>query len=216
LEEAIKTLSPLLDTAPDEMGDTQLRKLHELHENLQGLRALPVATLAAEETHELIDLPHLIEQVADEFRLSAHRKGLGLIVEHGLPIPLFRCDSGRTRKILETLISAAIRRTKRGHIVLETNRFKVESGVSDGLPLPVNLQVVDGIWAAIRVSDSSAGLSSDTVRALTDINTDPSVGQMGPGLSMGEIRMIVESMDGILWYEQTPASSTITFALPIT
>lgn len=216
LEEAIETLSPLLNTAPNEMGEKQFRKLHELHENLQGLRALPVATLAAHETHELIDLPNLIEQIADEYRLSAHRKSLGLIIEHGLPIPLFRCDSGRTRKILETLISAAIRRTKRGHIVLETSRFKVEGGLSDGLPLPVNLQVEDGIWAAIRVSDSSAGLSSDTVRALTDINTDPSVGQMGPGLSMGEIRMIVESMDGILWYEQTPASSTITFALPIT
>jgi signal transduction histidine kinase len=89
-------------------------------------------------------------------------------------------------------------------------------GLSDGLPLPVNLKPEDGTWAAIRVSDSSAGLSSDTVRALTDITTDPSVGQMGPGLSMGEIRMIVESMGGILWYEQTPASSTITFALPIT
>jgi TnpA family transposase len=38
---------------------------------------------------------------------------------------------------------------------------------------------------------------------------------MGPGLSMGEIRMIVESMKGVMWYEHTPASTSITFALPI-
>jgi signal transduction histidine kinase len=216
LEDAIKTLSPLLHVSPNEMSEIQLKKLQELYENLQSLRELPVATLSADETHELIDLLKLVDQIADEYRLSAQQKGLGLIVEHGLPIPLFRGDSGRTRRVIETLISAAIRRTKRGHIILETNRFKVQMGLSDGLPLPVNLKPEDGTWAAIRVSDSSAGLSSDTVRALTDITTDPSVGQMGPGLSMGEIRMIVESMGGILWYEQTPASSTITFALPIT
>jgi GAF domain-containing protein/DNA-binding NarL/FixJ family response regulator len=216
LEEAIETLSPLLHVTPNEMGEIQLKKLQELYKNLQGLRALPVATLTADESHELIDLLKLVDQIAEEYRLSAQRKGLGLVIEHGLPIPLFRGDSGRAWKVLETLISAAIRRTKRGHIVLETNRFKVQGGLSDGLPLPVNLRPEDGIWAAIRVSDSSSGLSSDTVRALTDITTDPSVGQMGPGLSMGEIRMIVESMGGVLWYEQTPASSTITFALPIT
>ncbi|HEY43891.1 MAG TPA: GAF domain-containing protein [Anaerolineae bacterium] len=216
LEEAIETLSSLLDATPKVMGEMQLKKLQELHENLQGLRALPVATLTADETYELINLTELIEQVANEYRLSAQQKGLGVVVEHGLPIPLFRGDSGRTRRVIETLISAAIRRTNRGHIILETNRFEVQNGLSDGLPLPVNLKPEDGTWAAIRVSDSSAGLSSDTVRALTDITTDPSVGQMGPGLSMGEIRMIVESMGGILWYEQTPASSAITFALPIT
>jgi GAF domain-containing protein len=112
LQDAIDTLGPLLDTAQGEIDQNQYRKLQALHENLQGLRALPVATLSAEESYELIDLPNLIEQIADEYRLSAHRKGLGLVVEHGLPIPLFRCDTGRTRKILETLITASIRRTK--------------------------------------------------------------------------------------------------------
>jgi hypothetical protein len=31
---------------------------------------------------------------------------------------------------------------------------------------------------------------------------------------MGEIRMIVESMGGHLWHEQTPASTAIVFAIP--
>jgi signal transduction histidine kinase len=37
---------------------------------------------------------------------------------------------------------------------------------------------------------------------------------MGYGLTLGEIRMIVESMGGVLWYDQTPAATKITFALP--
>ena len=72
----------------------------------------------------------------------------------------------------------------------------------------------DGNWAAVRVSDSSPGLSPDTIRAITAPETNPQEGKMGPGLSMGEIRLIVESMGGVMWYEHTPASTSITFALP--
>jgi sensor histidine kinase regulating citrate/malate metabolism len=67
----------------------------------------------------------------------------------------------------------------------------------------------------VRVSDSSPGLSPDTVQAITDTQVDPGTGNMGPGLSMGEVRMIVESMGGVMWYEHTPASTSITVALPI-
>ncbi|TET83671.1 MAG: GAF domain-containing protein [Anaerolineales bacterium] len=216
IDQAIETLEPLLNGSLGQVSEAQYQELRTLRNHLQELRSLPTATLHPEEAKEMIDLPGVLDQVVDELRLTATRRGLDLITEHGPTIPLFRGDRGRTRRVIETLVSAAIRRTTQGRIVLEAHRFEVQDSQSDSLPLPENLYPPDGIWAAVRVSDTSPGFSPDTIRALTINDIDPSSGQMGPGLSMGEIRMIVESMGGILWYEQTPASTTITFALPIT
>jgi CheY-like chemotaxis protein len=215
IDQAIETLEPLLTKSLGQVNDSQHQQLRSLHNHLKELRSLPMATLNPEEVKEMIDLPGLLDQVVDELRLSATQRGLDLSTEHSLTIPLFRGDRGRTRRVVETLVSAAIRRTNQGRIVLEAHLFEVQDGQSESLPLPEKLYPLDGLWAAVRISDSSPGLSPDTIRSLTVRDSDPSSGQMGPGLSMGEIRMIVESMGGTLWYEQTPASTTITFAMPI-
>ena len=215
IDQAIETLEPLLTEALGQVSESQHQELRSLHDHLKGLRSLPMATLNPEEAKEMIDLPGMLNQVVDEFRLSATQQGLDLITEHIPTIPLFRGDRGRTRRVIETLVSASIRRTNKGRIVLEAHVFEVLDGQSESLPIPEKLYPLDGLWAAVRISDTSPGLSPDTIRSLTVHDSDPSSGQMGPGLSMGEIRMIVESMGGTLWYEQTPASSTITFALPI-
>jgi hypothetical protein len=59
-------------------------------------------------------------------------------------------------------------------------------------------------------------LSKETISVLTDEEVDPSAGQEGPGLSMGEIRLITESIGASLWHDQTPAGTTLIFALPVT
>ena len=215
IDQAIETLEPLLTKSLGQVNDSQHQQLHSLHNHLKELRSLPMATLNPEEAKEMIDLPGLLDQVVDELRLSATQRGLDLSTEHSLTIPLFRGDKGRTKRVVETLVSAAIRRTNKGRIILEAHLFEVQDGQSKSLPLPDKLYPLDGLWAAVRISDTSPGLSPDTIRSLTIHDSDPSSGQMGPGLSMGEIRMIVESMGGTLWYEQTPASTTITFAMPI-
>jgi signal transduction histidine kinase len=216
MDTLLDDLRSMLDGSLGQMSASQRDHLRKLQEKVEGLRHLPIATLTDDESSALVNLPALLESIADELQPSATQRGLTLIVETGPPIPLFRGDSGRTRRVIETLVTAAIRRTSRGRVVLETHRFEVQDGQSDSLPLPENLYPSDGIWAAVRVSDTSPGLTPETIRALTNDAADPSIGQLGPGLSMGEIRMIVESVGGILWYEQTPASSTITVALPIT
>lgn len=215
IDQAIETLEPLLTKSLGQVSDSQHQQLRSLHNHLKELRSLPMATLNPEEAKEMIDLPGLLDQVVDELRLSATQRGLDLITEHTPTIPLFRGDRGRTRRVVETLVSAAIRRTNQGRIILEAHLFEVQDGQSESLPLPERLYPLDGLWAAVRISDTSPGLSPDTIRSLSVRDSDPSSGQMGPGLSMGEIRMIVESMGGTLWYEQTPASTTITFAMPI-
>jgi signal transduction histidine kinase len=216
MDRLLEEFAPILDDSLGQLSASQRDHLRKMQGTIQGLRQLPIATLTKDESSALVNLPGLVKQIANELQHSATQHGLTLIVEPGPPIPLFRGDSGRTHRVIETLVTAAIRRTSRGRIVLETHRFEVREGQSDSLPLPENLYPSNGIWAAVRVSDTSPGLTPDTIRALTNDDPDPSIGQLGPGLSMGEIRMIVESVGGILWYEQTPASSTITVALPMT
>ncbi len=182
---------------------------------LRDIRSMPVATLDSEQAAEMIDLPGLVDEVVNEMQKVASIRELELIAERIDPIPLFRGEKGSVRQVLEALVSAAIRRTKKGRIVLEAHKFEILKSQSDEFPLTVNVEMHDGSWAAVRVSDSSSGLSPDTVQAITVSKIDPHAGQMGPGLSMGEIRMIVESMNGVMWYEHTPASTSITFALPM-
>ncbi|TFH34849.1 MAG: HAMP domain-containing histidine kinase, partial [Anaerolineales bacterium] len=189
--------------------------LREVLVQLNSLRETPIIQLDKDQAAELVDLPRVINEAVTNMRPVAKGKGLDLIAERGDPIPIFRGEPDRVRQVLEALVAAAVRRTARGRVVLETHRFEVLRSQSAEFPLTVNVEMHDGAWAAVRVSDSSPGLSPDTVQAITDTRVNPSTGNMGPGLSMGEVRMIVESIGGVMWYEHTPASTSITFALPI-
>jgi signal transduction histidine kinase len=201
---------------PNSLGDGGLREtLGEVLEQLDQLREAPVVKLDEDQAGQMVDLPRLINETVTNMKPVAQGKGLDLISERGDHIPIFRGEPDRVRQVLEALVAAAVRRTARGRVVLETHRFEVLRSQSEEFPLTVNVEIHDGAWAAVRVSDSSPGLSPDTVQAIKDTNVNPETGNMGPGLSMGEVRMIVESMGGVLWYEHTPASTSITVALPI-
>ena len=53
------------------------------------------------------------------------------------------------------------------------------------------------------------------MRALTSPRPDPAAGLEAPGLSMGEARMIAESLGAHLWHELSASGNVITFAIPI-
>ncbi len=215
LDRMIGSLERLLQRHEGDFDPETRGELQQLRDGLIGLGNLPIAVLDPGRSRELVDLPGLVLQIVEEIRPAAARHGLELITEPGVPVPLFSGDHSRTRRVIEALVIAAIRRTNRGRIVLGVHRFEVREGRSDDLPLPDMPQLGDGMWVAVRVADTSAGLSPDTVRALTADQVDPDSGQVGAGLTVGEIRMIAESLSGTLWYDQTPASTSITFALPI-
>lgn len=215
IEYAFNALTQLADDPSTLAGSDGQETIREVLEQLNSLRDTPVVKLDEDQVGQMVDLPRAIIETVTNMKPVAQGKGLDLISERGDPIPIFRGEPDRVRQVLEALVAAAIRRTARGRVVLETHRFEVLRSQSDEFPLTVNVDMHDGAWAAVRVSDSSPGLSPDTVQAITDTQVNPGTGNMGPGLSMGEVRMIVESMGGVLWYEHTPASTSITVALPI-
>jgi signal transduction histidine kinase/FixJ family two-component response regulator len=215
VEDAIEMLQRFLGNTGALKDPTDRADLNSLLNKLRTLLDIPVIHLDKEQTRELVDLNSLVSKTVENMYGEARQRGLEIVAERSDPIPMFRADREKIRQVLEALITAAIRRTKRGRIVLEAHTFDVLRSQSDQFPLTVNVEMHDGAWAAVRVSDSSSGLSPDTIQALTAEDTNPLSGKMGPGLSMGEIRMIVQSMSGVMWYEHTPASTSITFALPI-
>jgi CheY-like chemotaxis protein len=216
LDQALRSIDSLLSGTLGPLTATAAERLRMLHENLKRLRALPVATLDPSMAEGLVDLPGLVRQTVDLLRPEAQRKGLMLEAEPSLPSPLFKGDAGRLAQVIEGLVESSIRRTERGGVGLKTWRFAVRSGRTDSpVPIPEGYQLDDGLWAGVRVSDTSPGLSTDTEVALTSSETDPEAGKTGPGLSMGELRMIAESLDGGLIPERTAKSTVITLLVPI-
>ena len=188
--------------------------LLKLQDQLRELRALPISTIEPEAAEQLVDLARLIQRAAADHQLQAARRGLNLTVESEAPVPMFPGDSSRVYQVIDALVAAAIRRTMTGRIMLQILAFTAENAVAEGILLPAELDLQPGQWAAVSVADSSTGLSPETVKALSSPTADPAAGNLGYGLSLGELRMIAESMGGVLWYDQTPASAKITLALP--
>jgi GAF domain-containing protein/CheY-like chemotaxis protein len=216
LDHAVLSIDTLLSGALGPLTASAAERLRQLQETLRRLRALPVATLDPTMAEGLVDLPGIVRQTVEAFQPEAEQKGLRLEAEPSPPSPLFRGDGGRLAQVIEGLTEAAIRRTARGGVLLRTWRFAVRGGRADSLvPIPDGYQLDDGLWAGVRVTDSSSGLSPETEVALTAAATDPEAGKTGPGLSMGELRMIAESLDGGLIPERGATTTSVTLLIPI-
>ncbi|MGA9531138.1 MAG: GAF domain-containing protein [Anaerolineales bacterium] len=214
LDDLQQELTLLLDGAARDSNEPLRNRLRFLRDQLRGLAKLPIVVLDPELSHGFIDLTELVERVVDELRMAAHQRNLELVVEGDHRIPRLRGDRNRAHRVIEALTTAAIRRTNRGRIALSIHRFEIKDGHSTDHPIPSERPISDGLWVAVHVDDSSGGLSPDTVRALAAPRPDPQAGRLGPGLSMGEIRMIAESMGGHLWHHHAPSMTSLIFALP--
>jgi GAF domain-containing protein len=214
LDQALSTLDGLLNGASTGVGRPVKSDLLKLLDQLRTLRRMPITVMEPELATRYVDLTRLVHKAAGEHQLAATRRGLGLIVEAEALIPAFPGERNRVFQVLQALVGAAIRRTPNGRVLIQTHLLNVQNGRSEGILLPEEIELEDGGWAAVTVADTGPGLSPDTVRAFRDPSVDPSAGNLGYGLTLGEIRMIVESMGGVLWYDQTPAATKITFALP--
>lgn len=193
------------------LGKTEL---HKIFEQLKTMRSMPISTIDAKAAANLVDLPRIVQRVAAEHKLMAERRGLNLIVESPAAVEYFEGEPNRIRQVVEALVTGAIRRTMTGRVLIQTSQFHAGDGQADEMLVPSSLKLDDGRWAVVTVVDSSTGLPQETLSALTEPTANPSSGSLGYGLSLGEIRMVVESMAGVMWYDQTPASIKLSFALP--
>ncbi|OGO12240.1 MAG: hypothetical protein A2Y93_18125 [Chloroflexi bacterium RBG_13_68_17] len=216
MEQASSILAEFLSGAQGPLGSGQVQRLRQVQDHFETLRAVPLAALPPEVTRRFVDIPGLVQEAVRKLQPEASRRGLEIEVGALPLIPLFPGDSARTRRVIAALVGTALSRTRQGRVVVRAHYFGVRAGDPDiALRLPVGRTFPDGQWAAVSVADPSPGLSPDTVRALTSPRPDPAAGLEAPGLSMGEARMIAESLGAHLWHELSASGNVITFAIPI-
>lgn len=215
IKDALDRLDQLMNDEDLVLNDAQLATLEGLKLSLMRGMAIVDPTTEIEDVG-LVDLPLIVENAMEEWLPTANEFGLELILGPSLPITPFTGKAQPIQQVVKNLIGSAISRTKEGRVVLNLHRFDVEGGEADGMSPPEHIELKDGLWVGLTVADSGRGLKEETISALTDEEVDPSAGQEGPGLSMGEIRLISESIGGSIWHDQTPAGTTLIFALPVT
>ena len=153
LTAGLEGVAKMLASLGDEVDQTQRAVLDSAIQKIRALQGVPVIEMDAADAGEMVDLQALIEETIHTMRDVARQKGLEVNAERGEVIPLFRGDPEKVRQVLEALVTAALRRTARGRVVLETHRFEVLRSRSDEFPLTVNVEMHDGAWAAVRVSE---------------------------------------------------------------
>jgi signal transduction histidine kinase/CheY-like chemotaxis protein len=214
LDEALESIQQTLEQTVGPLGNRQLDILADLRESLQIFVRRDTRNEHETLSEDKIDLPDLIMEIVEAWKPTAERQGITLEAGPPISLPPFPGDRTRAQQVIETLTAAAIRRTKQGRVVLDIHRFEAQNGEVEGFSAPSSIELKDGPWTAVTVSDSGPGLPDGTIHAITSSRVDPSAGQEGPGLSIGEARLIAESMGGMLWHDQTPAGTTIAFAIP--
>ncbi|MGD8759987.1 MAG: GAF domain-containing protein, partial [Anaerolineales bacterium] len=215
LEDALGELKRLLKDEYGPLSSSMVQNLARLRTNLESMISPPLAPLSDRAGSGLVHLSATALEVAAALTAQAVRKGVELIVEPGVAMPPIQAEQQKAYRVVEALAASALDRTPRGRILLKPRMLEIRNGRSLGGRLPKDLKLHDGKWAAVTVSDPSRALSADSKRALTSETADPSAGDMGQGISMGQARAIAESMGGVLWFEQSLTGTSLTFALPV-
>jgi signal transduction histidine kinase len=150
----------------------------------------------------LTDLTH---EVVEDYRAQAD--SAGLIMNADLPayFPVIESDAGRVRQILGNLMSNAIKYTPKGSVTV-----RIDTGEGDHAPSP-------GHWAAVRVTDTGPGLSSEQIRALFEEfkRFAPGV-EGGTGIGLAISRTLARLLGGDITVVSTVGQgSTFTLWLPL-
>lgn len=210
LHRALVLLKPLLGSELSPVSPAKRAQLRALAEHLSEMRKRAEGVAVASR----ISLASLLGSITDAARPGARAQGADIALDVSQAEGVFPSDLDRVRRIAEALLSSALRRAGKGKITLEAQSFEVRQGMGEGISLPMGRHLADGRWVAVAVADSGPGLPSEALRALHTSAADPSLGPLGPGLSMGELRLIAESLGGALWHDSAAGTSRLVFALP--
>ncbi len=145
------------------------------------------------------DLPALLHNVEEMFRLRAQAKGLQLIVEPAPDLPQFVSgDDGKLRQILINLLGNAFKFTDSGGVALR-------------------VRWVDGV-STFEVEDTGQGIAESEIHRLFEAFVQTTSGQIsneGTGLGLAITRNYIEMMGGNIEVASEEGRGTrFTFVLP--
>jgi signal transduction histidine kinase/FixJ family two-component response regulator len=212
LEKVVRSLRAMLDRA----NESGKQALGPLLNELTRIQSLPLTLMNLGQAERLVDIHAVTEEVASTLGQQAAAKKLKLSLRESARLPMWRGDGTRVAYCMEALLTASLDRTNEGEIAVELNRVHITDQVPPDLPVAEYLILHPGWWAVIAIRDSSPGLSEDVHQVLMADQADPAAGDMGPGLKMGEVRLMVESMGGAIWATQPQQGTEVWLAFPLT
>ena len=148
------------------------------------------------------DFRELIENVLTSMAVPAHKKGLELAYHVPLDIPgNVMGDPTRLRQVLLNLVSNAVKFTKKGEVLIQT---QLEESTTAGITI------------RFSVTDTGIGIAEDKQKAIFDSFTQESGSTSreygGTGLGLAICSRLVKLMGGQIWVESIPGhGSTFNF-----
>jgi len=150
---------------------------------------------------ESLHLEDILEEAVALFRPQLDKAAIALRVEHGQPTPMVSGDRTRLQRVVQNLLSNALRHTP-----------------SDGT---IELQIVardGGVQVAIR--DSGEGIAAEDAQQVFDrffrSERSRSREHGGSGLGLTIARAIVEAHGGRIWVEQgRHRGASVVFTVPV-
>jgi len=151
-----------------------------------------------------VDLPELVEDVADMFAPQAHAKGLEISTYVAGILPrLVVADPTRLRQVLINLVGNALKFTDQGEVNVEV------------LPGNGTTSPDGGVSLRFSVRDTGIGIPAHAqehlFQSFTQLDGSYSRKYGGTGLGLAICRQLVELMGGTIWVESAPKQGSTFF-----
>jgi two-component system, OmpR family, sensor kinase len=156
-----------------------------------------------------VDLPALLNNIAEKFSPQAHASGISIQVESG-ELPVVMGDGDRLAQVFSNLVDNALKHTPSGGIITLRARLSGSSG-SPG----------KGSEIQVDVADTGAGISPEALPHIFErfYQADPSRPggeKHGTGLGLAIVKEIVGAHSGKISVRSVPnAGSLFTITLPL-
>lgn len=196
----------LLADAAGELTDKQKDILYACREDSERLERLmrDLTDLSRIESGEAaprlarVNIDELIQSVAESFRLAAEARDQSLKAEIASGLPLLRADAEQIRRVLDNLLSNAIRHTPRG------GEIQILAAQRED-------------YISISVTDSGHGIPPEYLKRLFNrFLSVPDTQPGGTGLGLAISKRLIEAHGGqISAQSEIGCGTTITFTLPI-
>ncbi len=150
------------------------------------------------------ELPSLLEELQKRFAASAAEKGLGFTLATAADVPEFLLgDPARLRRVLENVLSNAVKFTSTGGVTLSCRRLGPAKG--------------NGVLLEFRIQDTGIGIDDAHRKTLFQpfSQADGSAGRRFGGIGLGLIicRRVLTLMGGEISLESAPGKGTVVIIL---
>ena len=196
----IQHAGPLNDNQADFVKRIQRASAHmtELVENMLDLAKMD---LGAEPTREILDVAHLLCQMADEFRPQAEAKRQTLMIEKTAASSIVRGDALQLRQALRNLIGNAIKYTPEDGTVTLASEHEVG-------------------MVRIHIRDTGYGMPASDLQHIFDrfyrVRNNGHDEIEGNGLGLAIVKSTIQNHGGEISVESEPdKGSCFTFTLPL-